>query len=132
MKPNTDDGLKSQLAALKRRETSSLIWEPTPAPSEAKPPVTISIEHEIIGLIERPIDPTETHREGNERKERELCTLLDRLTDLEAHTMRRRLAAARSNDDLVVAFGRLSIDRRARIIAFIEDTRRRHAMHGRR
>ena len=79
-------------------------------------------------LIEQPIDPTETHRAGNDRKERDLYTLLDRLSDLEAHAVRRRLSAARANDPLVLALARISIDRRVRVIAFIDDTRRRNAM----
>ncbi len=130
MKPAlVDDGLKSQLAALKQRETSSsLIWEPTASQPQKTPAVTLPIEADIIALFTKPIDALETHRAGNDRKERELYALLDRLSDLESHALRRRLAAARSNDELVAAFARLSIDRRTCVVAFIDDTRRRNAL----
>lgn len=124
-----DDGLKAQSAALKQREANtSLIWEPSVATRKPAFVATIAIEAELVALIERPINSAETHRAGNDRKERELCALLDRLSDLEAHTLRQRLSAARGSDPLVASSRRISADRRARIVAFIEDTRRRNAL----
>jgi hypothetical protein len=122
------EGLKSQLAALQRRETSSCIWEPAATPQATPRPAAIGIEAELVELLHQPIESHETHRAGYDRKERELYALLDRLTDIEAHALRQRLQVARPNDALVQAFVRLSIERRPRVFAFIENTRRRNSM----
>jgi hypothetical protein len=134
MKPSSCDSrsqLRSQLAAVKQRELGGLsIWEqPVHAiPSAATPDSAIPIEREILELLARPTDPRETHRVGNDRKERELFALLDTLSAVEALSLTRRLACARKDDALVVAFvERLSPDRRARVISFVADTRRRIA-----
>ncbi len=126
-----EDTLQSQLAAMRRREhaSSSLIWEPPrAAPPAAAKPVVIAIEEQILAAMLRPIDPAEGHRLGHDRKERELLALLDTLSPLEALTLRRRLAAARRGDQLAAAFGRMIVERRARVLAFLDDTRRRIAL----
>jgi hypothetical protein len=134
MKPSSCDSrsqLRSQLAAVKQRELGgSSIWEqPVHAiPSATTPDSAIPIEREILDVLARPIDPHETHRVGNDRKERELLALLATLSPVEALSLSRRIACARRDDALVCAFvERLPAERRARVIAFVADTRRRIA-----
>ena len=121
----------SSLRAQLLKETNSTIWEPpafSAVPASAAP-VVIPIEREIIELLERPIDSSETHRAGHDRKECELIALLDTLTAVEALAVARRLANGRAGDALVAAFHlRLSADRRGRVVAFVTNTRRRIAV----
>ena len=132
MKPNhaseARSDLRSQVAAARQRES---IWEPPAqsAASVAALPATIAIEGQIAELLARPVDASEGHRIGNDRKERELLALLDTLTPVEALSLSRRLAVARRDDALVAAFAeRLSPERRARVTAYVADTRRRIAL----
>lgn len=121
--------LEDQLATAARRdELREPIWEPTTVVvRQPKHTQVIAIEDELIKVLESPIDCCETHRAGYDRKERELLALLDGLTPVEAHELGRRLALASVNDRIVRAFSRLAADRRARVVAFIADTRRRIA-----
>lgn len=124
--------IEGKLAVSRMRDGSprSSIWEPVsgaaPSPSAATS-APIPIEGEILGVIVQPLEAGETHRGHNDRKERELLAVLDRLTPIEALTLHRRLISPHPQDPLVQAFGRLVVDRRNRVIAFIADTRRRIA-----
>jgi hypothetical protein len=78
----------------------------------------------IVATIRRPIADGEGHKIGNDNKERELRAIFELLTPIEAFALRGRVAADRATDELVVAFKRLTIDRRTRLIAFLADPRR--------
>ncbi len=131
--PSSDETLESQLTAMRQREVANQrsIWQAPVADVSITKPVTISIEHQIAALIVRPIEPGEGHRTGNDRKERELLMLLETLTAVEALTLRRRLACSRPDDALAMAFGRLVVERRTRVLAFLDDTRRGIALRQR-
>jgi len=126
-----DDTLDAQLSTMRRREArhAHTIWEPASAgePAAAADAVAIPIEAAIIEAIVRPIEPGEMHRAGNDRKERELLALLDTLTPVQALALRRRLANGRAGDPMVAAFARLIAERRNRVLAFLDDARRRAA-----
>jgi hypothetical protein len=105
------------------------IWEATsvPARGAALPAVDAGREQAILEALLRPIDPNDGHRVGNDRKEHELRALFAALPMLEAMELHRRLRIARANDAVVAAFGRLVVERRQRLLAFLGDARRRAA-----
>ena len=85
------------------------------------------IEASIVLALTRPIVPGEGHRDGNDRRERELYELFGQLTPVQTLNVRRRISIARTDDRLAQAFKRLVIDRRQRLTSFLEDPRRRLA-----
>lgn len=115
------------------------LWEPSVAASSvpttdqlratSRPPELLpaEVEASIIAALTRPITPGEGHREGNDRRERELVELFVQLTPVQILDLRRRLANARFDDKLAHAFKRLIIERRQRLMSGLEDPRRRLA-----
>jgi hypothetical protein len=95
------------------------IWEPAGRANAKSPSVTIPIEQDLIDVIVKPIAPDERHRDGNERKERELAALLDRLTPVQSLALERRIANGAAGDPLVAAFHRLVVERRVRLLAYL-------------
>lgn len=96
----------------------------------AKPPAEPSanwFEPELIAILMRPV-PAGQAREQHAAKEHEIAELFGRLTVLEAWTLHKRLLCKTPDDALVVAFDRLIIERRARLIAYLGDARRRAAL----
>ena len=91
------------------------------------PPRT-SKEAELTAILDAPLEPGETSSLGFVRKERELIVVLATLTIHEAHYLRGRLANPHPDDVLATKFSRLTLERRTRIIGFVADTRRRHAV----
>jgi hypothetical protein len=126
-----DSPMRSQLHAIQDREasTTSAIWEPIvvlrPTPSA---PVTIPIEGEMVSILERPIAANEGHRVGMDRKEVELRELFATLAPVEALWLRRRLDAQRPGDALAKVWTRLVVERRQRLLVFLDNTRRRLAL----
>lgn len=84
-------------------------------------------EAELIALLMRPVPPGQA-RERHALKEREIGELLGRLSVLEARALHKRLTCRVAGDEVVVAFDRLVVERRARLITFLEDARRREAL----
>lgn len=85
---------------------------------------------QLIELIVEPLQGGETFSAGYDRKERALGERFARLTVLEAWVLHRRLTCAAVGDPLAVAFGRLVAERRARLMVFLADARRRAARAG--
>ncbi len=112
------------------RTEEAPIWEPVPgaAPTAQLAPLSIPGEDVMIAAIERPVDPYEGHRAGNERRERELMSLFGALTVGQAGELRRRLTSQRPGDALAASFQRLVVERRGRLLAFLADARRREAL----
>jgi hypothetical protein len=92
------------------------------------PSIPEAIEQRLIELIVTPVPSTETALAGNARKEREIAEVLASLTVIEAWWLHKRLTIASPSDALVAAFGRLVVERRQRLLAFLGDARRRAAM----
>ncbi len=90
----------------------------------AAAPVEIPIEQQIIDTIAAPLHANETSRVGNDRKEREVAMLLAQLTPVQSLALSKRLAVNAADDPLAVAFGRMLVDRRNRLIAFLDRLRR--------
>jgi hypothetical protein len=78
----------------------------------------------IVAIVMRPLSPDEGPKIGNDNKEKEIRELFAALMPAEALLLRRRFAADRSNDELVAAFKRLTIERRTRLVAYLADARR--------
>lgn len=106
------------------------IWEPTTvsAPGRLEILIPALIEASIIATLTRALRPDETHQTGNANREAELRDLFDTLDPLQAREVLRRLDVNRSDDPLARAFGRLVIERRSRLRAFLADARRRQVL----
>jgi len=122
-----------------RRSDLTAVWEPEPAidPSalptssdviaRTRPPETLepAMEAEILRTLTRPVAAGETDRVGNARREHDLGTLFSQLDVLQSHHLGRRLDLGRPTDAIAVAFGRLVVERRQRLRAWLADARRR-------
>jgi hypothetical protein len=84
-------------------------------------------EPSLLEILLRPV-ATGTSRDEHLRKEREIGELFARLAVIEAWTLHKRLANPSASDALASAFGRLILERRARLLAFLGDARRRAAI----
>jgi hypothetical protein len=106
------------------------IWEAETKPMRAValPSMNAMREREIVEVIIRPIDPNDGHRVGNDKKEQALMALFAAMSVLEAMELQRRLRVGRADDAVAVAFGRLVVERRQRLLAFLGDARRRAAI----
>ena len=62
------------------------------------------------------------------RKENELKEVFETLTIAESRALHGRLTMPKDGDELAQLFGRLVADRRARLVAFVADARRREAV----
>jgi hypothetical protein len=120
-------------------ESFTSIWSPVVARPHAQVPsssevihrnnastAALSPEHEarLIAALMQPARPDENHREAGARKEHEVADILMQLGEIDAYQLQRRLTAARPDDPLVIAFGRLVIERRQRLLAALERHRR--------
>lgn len=82
----------------------------------------------LLGILRAPLLLGESAQLGFARKENELREAFAALTVLESHAVRARLSNPRSDDELAVAFMRMTHERRARLISFLADARRREAL----
>ena len=105
------------------------IW--TPPHTTTRPPLpepSLDALHEPIAtIVLRPLALGETVMVGHARKEGELRDLFAQLSILEARALVHRLERARADDPLYALWARLAPDRRARLLGFLADARRREA-----
>ena len=94
----------------------------TPEPARAAPDAA------LIAILDSQLLPGETAAVGFHRKEVELGNAFAKLTVLESRALHARLANPRSGDALAEKFSRLTAERRARLLAFLADARRREAI----
>lgn len=73
----------------------------------------------------------ETPDQANARKERELGTVLARMSVVESRGMWLRMSRLREGDELSEAFDRLPMALRERLLAFLTDERRLKAIAAR-
>lgn len=106
-------------------ESKQRVWE-RPAKQLAREALERRDEA-LIAIIETPFKEGETAYAGFARKEEELRAAFAALGVLEARELRLRLCNPRSYDRFAVAFSRLTIDRRVRLINFLAGARRRAA-----
>lgn len=95
----------------------------------ASPAWSVSSDVAILAILESPIHAFETAAVGFARKESELRHIFSTLSILESRVLHSRLSSPLSGDQLAQAFTRLTADRRARLINFLADARRRAACH---
>jgi len=89
----------------------------------AATPVTIPVEQQIIDAIIAPLHRNETSRVGHDRKEREIAALLATLTPVQSLALNKRLAINAPTDPLATAFSRMLVERRNRLVTFLQRLR---------
>ncbi len=109
---------------LREQAPAISIWEPPGVQPARAATVAIPVEQQLIDLIVAPLRDHENCRTGNDRKEHEIAALLAQLTPVQSLALTKRLAINAANDPLVAAFGRLLIERRNRLVAYLERRRR--------
>lgn len=88
----------------------------------------VAIEHQIIEVLDARPEPGERIEFAFRRKEHELMSLFAQLSVIDALELHRRLRLSLSDDPLASRFGRLVVDRRARLMSYLADARRREAL----
>lgn len=114
--------------APRRKKAKSTLGDFEVAEYVYTPPPPSSKDDALIAILDEPLDPNETAFLGFRRKEQELAMVFATLTIVESRHMHTRLANPRANDTLATKFARLTHERRARLINFIADARRRQAL----
>lgn len=107
-----------------------------PQPAHVPAPVaastaSVSLEREILSVLEESPIPGERTAEAFRRKEHLVGNLFAALSVEDARTLHRRLSCPSKTDLIVTQMARLAPDRRARLIAFLGDARLRAALSGR-
>lgn len=97
-------------------------------PRVVEPPLPRVIEDYVARILETPPRHDETIEAAYRRKEAELGALFADLTSPEARALQRRLVSPAAGDGIAAGFGRLAPDRRARLLSFLGDARRREAL----
>lgn len=111
-----------------------LVYEPDPiaigrlAPAAKPAPITTSLDPRILAILDAPLAIGETAMAGFARKEQELGSTFAQLSVIEARALGLRLSNARPGDLLAEKFGRLTVERRNRLLNFLADARRRQAI----
>ncbi len=90
--------------------------------------VAPSLDTALLAILDAPLQNGEPARMGFARKEQELVAAFAALPVVDQIALAKRLSNARAGDRLAEAFGRLTVDRRERLIQFLEDARRRAAL----
>jgi hypothetical protein len=88
----------------------------------------VGLESEIYAVLAEPAFPGEQLAFAFKRKEQRLGDLFAKLNVADSRELSRRLALLIADDSLAAMFGRLVADRRARLVAFLADARRREAL----
>jgi hypothetical protein len=84
----------------------------------------ISLEHEIVSILDAYPDPGERLESAFRRKEHELGAVFARLSVMDARALHRRLTLTPPDDPIAARFARLIVERRERLLAFLADVRR--------
>jgi hypothetical protein len=100
------------------------------SPATLRTPTTVASSNDamVIGVLDAPLVPGETARAGFLRKEAELRAAFAQLPVASQRALHARLSNPRAGDQLAERFGRLTADRRTRLLTFLADARRREAL----
>lgn len=101
--------------------------DPPPQPAVPRGELGPACERQMLAVLVRAAESGETIEAAFRRKERELAALFEELSVIEAHALRARLIRQGAGDRLASEFHRLVPDRRGRLLAHLEDARRRAA-----
>lgn len=121
---------RGPIAAVPRRLILEVDEHETVEPTVAVVPRTNDGDADLIAILDAPLAVGETAAAGFARKELEIRAALASRSVLAAHTLHKRLANPKPDDVLAQKFTRLTIDRRTRLLAFLQDARRRAALTG--
>jgi hypothetical protein len=91
----------------------------------------IAVEREVLYVLDSKPAPYEQLLFAFRRKESELRVLFAGLSLADARELHRRLSLMLPNDPIATRFMGLVVERRARLIAFLADARRRHSFGSR-
>jgi len=86
------------------------------------------IERELLYVLDAKPAPGEQLELAFRRKEGELRALFAGASLDDARELLRRLTLSLADDPIALRFSRLVADRRARLLAFLGDARRRHVL----
>ena len=78
---------------------------------------------EIIAIITSEVERGQA-RAGFHEKEKQLFRIFQALSPADALTLKQRFKVARANDPLTIAFKRLVVERRDRLLEFLADPAR--------
>ena len=95
---------------------------------EARSPGAAAVDERLIEILDAPLAPRETAASGFRRKEEAIVGVLAALTVHESRALLARMRVAHAGDRLVEKLGRLTAERRHRLLAFLVDARRREAL----
>lgn len=102
-----------------------LVPVPVERPRAEAEPVDTTHDAEILRLLEIPALPGESTDGQHRRKEQLLGELFSRLGIDAAEALHQRLVTGCATDLVCVQFGRLLVERRERLLAFLRGARRR-------
>lgn len=89
----------------------------------------VALEDEILATFDASPQEFESVAVAFQRKEHALAEVFSRLSAVDSLALKRRLDLALPGDPIAARFGRLVVDRRTRLLAFLADARRRIAIH---
>ncbi len=92
----------------------------------------IAVEREVLYVLDSKPAPHEQLLFAFRRKESELRVLFAGLSLADARELHRRLSLVLPGDPIATGFMKLVVERRTRLVSFVADARRRHAIEGRR
>ncbi len=105
---------------------------PVPAPvvvcHPAPPPLPLAPDAELLAILEAVPLYGDTLEYAFRQKERALLELFATLSVDASRSLHARLVMARPDDEVATAFARMVPERRARLLAFLADARRREAI----
>jgi hypothetical protein len=102
-----------------------------PVQSTSPRDTPLPIEGKMLSILRARPEANETVVLAFRRKEAELIALCATLSLVESMQLARRLERANTGDELATAFSRLVVERRQRVIGFLNNARRRTALAGR-
>jgi hypothetical protein len=113
---------------LEPASAGSLVAPPAPPAPPPRPVIPCETEARIGALLDAPARLGETTAVAFARKEQALGELFATLTILESRALHARLSNPRPDDPIATRFTLLVADRRARLLAFLADARRRQVI----
>ena len=99
------------------------VGAPAEQPGE---PARISREDALVAVLTAPIAGSVAA--AYQQKEAAIRGELERLPAAECRVLAERLRRARPGDQLAALFGRMTVERRGRLLAYLDDARRREAV----
>lgn len=100
--------------------------ERQPAEGQPAEPARVSLEGELVAVLAAPVEGSVAA--AYQRKEVALRAVLARLPAAECRVLAARLRCVCPGDPLASLFGRMTAERRGRLLAYLDDARRREAV----